>query len=93
MAEEGDDRDGAEEEEELAEEGDDTQGGAITNTCFAFGMPEGLKGEERRFYISNAVLAKLTVQNVMKACNLRLVLKMSANIGAQVMGRDGDEGT
>ena len=38
------------------------------------------------------MLAKLTVQNVMKACNLALVLKKSVNIGAQVMGRDGDKG-
>ena len=55
-------------------------------------MLEGLRGSERRFWLSAAILRKLTVQNVVDQVPLTSVLKKSAKVKAQLIGKDKDAG-
>ena len=82
-----DEEDAADEEEEGAEKEEGKDGGSLT-----FGMPEGLKGQARRMWLSNVILGKLVVSNVLNRVSLALFLKKSNKMKAQLIGKDRDEG-
>ena len=99
MESEGDDDDEDEKDDDLDEEdaADGEEEGAENEEgkdgrCLTFGMPEGLKGQARRMWLSNVILGKLVVSNVLNRVSLALILKKSNKMKAQLIGKDRDEG-